>query len=218
MEIQAKARIAITITFGLLLLASLACNQAGEILTPAEATARAAPSPTPTRPVEESESEGEAAPAGLEVGDTVQLVGKLYLVSLMDGPGSTHMIAGQERGVDVVIIGAAEHEGESWYEIDAPTGEGWVPAENLQVPEGAADSEGAPAGPQAGDTVYLAGKLYLVSLMDGPGSTHMIAGQERGVEVTIVEVGEVDGETWYQIDAPTGRGWVKAENISTEAP
>ena len=150
MEIQAKARIAITFTIGLLLLASLACNQAGEILTPAEATARAAPSPTPTRPVEESESEGEGAPAG------IQLVGKLYLVSLMDGPGSTHMIAGQERGVDVVIIGAAEHEGESWYEIDAPTGEGWVPAENLQVPEGAADSEGAPAGPQAGDTVYLA--------------------------------------------------------------
>jgi hypothetical protein len=46
----------------------------------------------------------------------------------------------------------------------------------------------------------------------------MIAGQERGVEVTIIEIAEHEGEWWYKIDAPTGEGWVPAENITADAP
>ena len=73
-------------------------------------------------------------------------------------------------------------------------------------------------GHQPGDTVYLTNKSLLVSLMDGPGSNKMIAGQERGAQVTILQASTVDGVTWYFIDAPTGQGWVPEDNITTEAP
>jgi len=118
---------------GLLLLTSLACAQAGEILTPAEATARAEATQNPVRPTATpgAVEEGSSAPQGPQVGDAVYLTGRGFLISLVSEPGATRMIAGQERGVEVTIIEIAEHEGELWYKIDAPTGEGWVPAENI---------------------------------------------------------------------------------------
>jgi len=103
-----------------LFLAAMACAQSGKILTAEQATASAAPTAAPT--AETIEGFGE--------GDTVYLTGR-YLVSLMDGPGSNKMIAGQERGVEVTIIGAATVDGVIWYQIDAPTGTGWVPEDNL---------------------------------------------------------------------------------------
>jgi len=116
---------------GLSLLPSLACEKAGEILTPEEATARARqaaePTATPETQVEPTVSEGP------QVGDKVQLIGTSYLVSLVDAPGSRRMIAGQERGVEVTILEVADHEGETWYKIDAPTGVGWVPAGNISA-------------------------------------------------------------------------------------
>jgi hypothetical protein len=37
--------------------------------------------------------------------------------------------------------------------------------------------------------------------------------------VTILDLFEADdGTLWYLIDAPTGEGWVPAENISVEVP
>jgi hypothetical protein len=73
-------------------------------------------------------------------------------------------------------------------------------------------------GPQVGDMVYLVNKSFLVCLMDAPGSNKMIAGQERGAQVEILQAADVDGVFWYFIDAPTGKGWVPETNISTEAP
>ena len=73
-------------------------------------------------------------------------------------------------------------------------------------------------GHQVGDVVYLVNKSFLVSLMDAPGSNKMIAGQERGAQVEILQAANVDGVLWYFIDAPTGKGWVPETNISTEAP
>jgi len=104
----------------LLFLAAIACAQSGKILTAEQATASAAPTAVPT--TEAVEGYGE--------GDTVYLTGK-YLISLMDAPGSNKMIAGQERGVAVTIVGAATVDGVIWYQIDAPTGKGWVPETNL---------------------------------------------------------------------------------------
>jgi hypothetical protein len=117
----------------LLLLANLACAQAGEILTPVEATARAEATQNPVRPTATpgAAQEGSLTAEGPQVGDVVYLTGKGFLISLVSEPGATRMIAGQERGVEVTIIEIAEHEGELWYKIDAPTGEGWVPAENI---------------------------------------------------------------------------------------
>ena len=103
-----------------LFLAAMGCAQSGKILTAEQATASAAPTAAPTAETIEGYMEG----------DIVYLTGR-YLVSLMDGPGSNKMIAGQERGVEVTIVGAAVVDGVIWYQIDAPTGSGWVPEDNL---------------------------------------------------------------------------------------
>jgi len=130
-----------------LIAANLACERAGEILTPAEATARAAEAtararevniaptatPRPTSEGGEQEQETPQAPEGPQVGDTAYLAGKGYLIRLVDKPGGMKMIAGQEKGVEIKIVNMTEYEGETWYLVDAPTGEGWVPAENVSA-------------------------------------------------------------------------------------
>jgi len=125
-----------------LLAANLACDKAGEILTPAEATARAAdatarareanvaPTATP-KPTTEGDVETETATEGPQIGDTVYLGGTGYLIRLLDKPGGLRMIAGQEKGVEVQIVNITEYENKKWYLVDAPTGEGWVPEENI---------------------------------------------------------------------------------------
>jgi hypothetical protein len=205
-----KARKALTWMIGVLVLASLACAQAGEILTPAEATARAQEAAAQPFTSGSSSVEGGVFAAG----DTAVLTGRSFLVNLYDAPGGK-VSAGQERGAEVTVLEVSDEGGAVWYKIEAGTGEGWVPANNLEAP--AAEAETAVEGPQPGDGAYLQGKSFLVSFLDAPGGK-MIAGQERGAAVTILEVAQVEGVTWYKIDAPTGQGWVPAENISTEAP
>lgn len=117
-----NAKFVILLVFVMLLLATLACKQSGDIITPAEATLRAQPTATLTPFVSEN---------SLELGTTVYLTGKGYLINLMDAPGSLRMIAGQERDTEVTIVESTTHEGEIWYRVSAPTGEGWVPEENV---------------------------------------------------------------------------------------
>lgn len=191
---------------GLWLLPSLACSQAGEILPPEEATVRArqAVAPTTTKPA--------AAQAEFQVDDTVEFAGAGFLVPLYKEIGDKSAFSHAGRGETGTVLGSREVDGVIWYLVDGPSGEGWVPAESLKAME-----EKAPAV-QVGDVVYLTGKGYLINLVDEPGSMHMIAGQERGREVLIVKIAEHEGKTWYKIDAPTGEGWVPAENITTEQP
>jgi len=199
---------------GFILLAGIACEK-GEVITPAEATARAKQSRAVV--VKKTATPGGKTDEGSDViasGAKATLVGKAYLVNIYKEAGSTRILTQQEKGVEVEVQDVTSVDGETWYLIKAPAGQGWVKAENLEVKESKSDS----SGPQAGDTVYLAGKAYLVNLYKEPGELRIIAQQERGAAVEIKDVTEVDGETWYLIDAPTGMGWVKAENITTEKP
>lgn len=204
-----KGRKALVWMIGVLILASLACSQAGEILTPAEATARAVES-APVFTTGDSSVEGGM----FEAGDKALLTDRSFLVNLYDTPGGK-VSAGQERGAEVTVLEVLTQADTVWYKIEAPTGAAWVPAKNLKALEG--EAETAVEGPQPGDGVYLQGKSFLVNFLDGPGGK-IIAGQERGMAVTILQVANVDGVVWYQIDAPAGQGWVPAENITTEAP
>ena len=104
-----------------LFISSLACSQSGKILTSAEATERAQPTAIPTAELQE----------GFQVGDIVYLTNKSFLVNMMSEPGGNRMIAVQERGVLVDILQAATVDGELWYFINAPTGQGWVPEANI---------------------------------------------------------------------------------------
>ncbi|RME84445.1 MAG: hypothetical protein D6775_05535 [Caldilineae bacterium] len=214
-----KSRTTILFLLGVLLLATLAC-QTGEVLTPAEATARAKEARS-VRLVNTpalgggGQSSSQETEAEVKPGDTGVLVGRGYMISLYQEAGATRIIAQQERGVEVTVKDVTQVDGETWYLIDAPTGLGWIKAENLEVPKKAgAGGE----GPQPGDTVYLVARSYMISLYQEAGANRIIAQQERGTAVTIVDVTEVDGEKWYLIDAPTGLGWVKGENITTEKP
>jgi hypothetical protein len=203
---------------GLLVIASLACEQAGDILTPEEATARAQEGVF--RPGVDG---GSAAGAQFEPGDSAHIIGTGFLINLQDVPGG-RLVGSQSRGSTVEILESSEFEGEVWYHVDSETGEGWLRAENLEpiegeTVEGGGEEEGAAAeGPGAGDTVYLVSTGFLVNLLEEPGG-RLVAVQERGVAVTIEEVFEDDnGSLWYLIDAPTGEGWISADNISVEAP
>lgn len=204
-----KAGKTLVLMIGVLVLTSLACSQAGEILTPAEATARAI-EVAPVFTTGSSSVEGGV----FEAGQTAVLTDRSFLVNMYDGPGGK-VSAGQERGAEVTVLEVSMEGDVIWYKIEAATGEGWVPATSLKALEG--EEETAIEGPQPGDSAYLQGKSFLVSFLDAPGGK-MIAGQERGAAVTILEVAQVEGVTWYKIDAPTGQGWVPAENITTEAP
>lgn len=79
----------------LLILSGLACAQAGEILTPAEATERA------TGALPSGDREGSTA-GDFQVGDRAALTGRSFLVNIMDAPAG-RIAAGQERGVEVEI-------------------------------------------------------------------------------------------------------------------
>ena len=204
-----KGRRAVILMIGVLILASLACNQSGEVLTPAEATARAVEA-APVFTTGSSSVEGGM----FEAGDKAALTGRSFLVNLYDGPGGK-ISAGQERGAEVTVLEVSTEAGGVWYKVKAPTGEAWVPAANLTALE--SEEETAVAGPQPGDGAYLQGTSFLVNFLDAPGGK-IVAGQERGMAITILQVAQVDGATWYQIDAPAGQGWVPAENITTEAP
>jgi hypothetical protein len=191
----------------LLLLAALACEQAGEIVTSEEATRRAEEA-RQFVPVESVDTTGP------QIGETVTLIGRGFLVNLLDAPDGK-IVAGQERGAEVLIEDIAATEGELWYRIKGSTGSGWVSEANIEPIE--QEEEAAAEGPQVGDTVYLTGRLFLVNLYNQPGGI-IAAGQERGVTVTIVQIADHEGERWYLIDAPTGEWWAPAENITTEAP
>lgn len=102
----------------------LACQQSGDIISDAEATARSMPTVTPTSIIAEN---------SIPTGTTVYLTGRTYLINIFDAPGSLKMVAGQERGVAVVILDSSLLGDEIWYLIDAPTGQGWVHEENLAI-------------------------------------------------------------------------------------
>lgn len=203
-----KKQKALAFMMAMLIFAGLACAQAGEIVTSEEAT-RMAQEANQFVPVEAGET------AGPQVGDTVTITGQSFLVNLLDAPGG-RITAGQERGAEVLIEDIAQLDGELWYLIKAGTGTGWVSENNIEPLKEEAE-EAATEGPQVGDTAYLAGRLFLVNLYSQPGGI-IAAGQERGVQVTIVEIVEYEGATWYLVDAPTGQYWAMAENISLEAP
>jgi len=106
----------------ILFISTLACSQSGRIITSAEATEMARPTERPTT----------SAAEGLQPGTVVYLTNKSFLVSIMSEPGGNRMIAGQERGAEVKILQSTTVEdGTIWYLIEAPTGQGWVPEDNI---------------------------------------------------------------------------------------
>jgi hypothetical protein len=195
---------------GLLVLVTLACAQSGEILSSEDATAAAREESNLARPI----SGGDIVIEGPQIGSEATLDGKGVIVNLLNEPGGS-ISGGAARGATITILDIAEHEGEHWFLINGSSGDGWVRRENIEAIEAEAGSDTGVEGPQPGDVVYLTSVSYLINLLREPGG-FIIAGQERGTEVTILDVTNYEGELWYLVDAPTGDGWIPAENIATE--
>jgi len=192
---------------GVLLAFTLACAQSGEIITEAEATARAMPTAAPTRAAMHDDS-------AFEVGDQIELVSTGFLVPLYQNAGDRTAFSHAGRGDSGTILGAELVDGVLWYQVESGAGTGWVASEFVK----AVGVEVVDGVWQPGTTVYTNSKGYLTNLVDAPGSIRMIAGQERGVAVTVLEWADVDGVNWYLVDTPTGQGWTAEENLILEKP
>ena len=187
-----------------LLLTSLACQQAGEILSPEDATQRAIESESEVVANDES-----AAGAAFANGEKVEFTSTGSTIPLYSSAAGRTPFLNAAPGDAAFVRSSTEEDGEIWYQVEGTSGNGWVQAEFLVAASGEADV----AAFAPGDTAILQGVGFMVSLFDGAGSRLMIAQQEKGVEVVVLEVGSVGAETWYKIDAPTGDGWVPASNL-----
>jgi hypothetical protein len=114
----------------LLVLTALACRQAGEVLTPEEATARALPTATPTLTAEESVST-------YAIGDEISLKDPNggFLVLFVAEPGSDSVNGQAPRGQKATILEFINFEDEEWYQITAPGGTGWITLDHIN-PDG----------------------------------------------------------------------------------
>ncbi|MEN8172677.1 MAG: hypothetical protein ABFS03_07320 [Chloroflexota bacterium] len=202
-----KSLLLIWLVLGVLLTFSLACAQSGEILTEAEATARAIPTAAPTL----------AAMAGdsmFERGDEVELISEGFLVAIYQNAGDRTAFSHAARGDSGTILGAEMVDDQLWYQVESVGGTGWVQSASVKSVGGeTVDGLWVP-----GTTLYTNSKGYLTNLVDAPGSIHMIAGQERGVAVTVLEAVVFEDDNWYLVDSPTGQGWTTQENLSLEKP
>lgn len=112
-----------------LVLASLACSQAGEILTPEEATERAAPTATPTVDPEQAFTYAVGAEIALQDPNGG------FLVTFVNEPGGGSVTGQAPRGEIATISTQALVGEEEWYEITAPGGSGWITIGHIQTDE-----------------------------------------------------------------------------------
>ncbi|MFL7813098.1 MAG: hypothetical protein ACK2TT_00840 [Anaerolineales bacterium] len=122
-----KNLIYILLALSSLFILSLACSQAGEIITPAEATQRY----EATQSASESGVVGDAEGAEYLEGEEAILVGQGYLVGLYSNPGDESAVSFATRGDQITVEGSELYEGEVWYRVETIAGSGWVQADSL---------------------------------------------------------------------------------------
>jgi len=114
-----------------LILLSIACNQAGEIIPPAQATQRY----EATKEASQSGVVGDAEGADYEAGTEAILIGEGYLVGLYSNPGDVSAVTFATRGDKITVEGSQFLDDVIWYRVETFAGPGWVPAENLKPVE-----------------------------------------------------------------------------------
>jgi len=191
-----------------LVLSILACSKAGEVLTPEQATQRAliAEVVTPVPTVALSET-------GIQVGDRIRFASKDYLVLMKRDPGSSLIAVQSERGATGTVVDTQSVDGEPWYEIEVTGGSGWVPGSIVELV-----SAGGGATFEPGNTAFLSGEGATVKLLVAPGNNLGSSEVAAGLEVTILQSTDFQGEAWYKVRTPEGEGWVQPVNLSAEAP
>jgi hypothetical protein len=198
------ARKKIILVWVAILLAGLAC-ETGEILTPEEAPQRAILAATQAIATGQVSAQG-----GINIGEEVEFDSSQFLVPLSSEPGADVAQGHVSRDSTATVLEKSEFEGEIWYLLETNSGNGWVPESLVSQVGGPEFSDG--------DTVYLTGTGFLINIYELPGSNRFVANQERGVAVIVRGTTYYEGDLWYMVEAPTGTGWVEAENLTAEEP
>lgn len=123
--------LSIFLVLSLLFLISIACQQSGEIISPAEATQRY----EATQAADTGDVVGEVEGAAFLVGSTAELTSEGYLVGMYKEVGARTAFSYATRGDQVTVVGSTELEGEIWYKIESTAGNGWLPESNLKEVE-----------------------------------------------------------------------------------
>ncbi len=126
-----KRSIYILAAVSLLIVVSLACQSAGEIISVAEATQRY----EATQAVLSGNVSGDAEGALFTSGEKAFLIGDAYLIALYQQAGETVSISFATRGDEITILGSVLFEGEVWYKIESLAGSYWLPETSLEPPE-----------------------------------------------------------------------------------
>lgn len=121
----------IFLVLSLLLLISIACQQSGEIISPAEATQRY----EATQAADLGRVVGVVEGADFAPGSFAELTSTGYLVGLYKEPGARTAFSYATRGDQVTVVGSQELEGEIWYKIESMAGDGWLPGSYLKAVE-----------------------------------------------------------------------------------
>ncbi|MBN1231193.1 MAG: hypothetical protein JXA19_04965 [Anaerolineales bacterium] len=192
-----------------LFLAGIACEKAGEILPPAEATVKAQAFRTQTAAAEVLQI---ATNAKFKANDTIIFFSDGVNVPLYSEAGVKTPFMYAAVGNNGIIKESTELEdGVIWYKVLSTSGNGWVPEEFLAAPGENVEN----AGIAVGDNVYLGGVGFMVSLYDQPGSTNIRAQATRGDEVEILDITEYNGTNWYKVATLAGDGWLEEGYITT---
>ncbi|MCH7480561.1 MAG: hypothetical protein IIC79_04110 [Chloroflexi bacterium] len=115
----------ILLAISALLLATLACAQAGKVITDAQATQTAIP--TATVVIFQLDA------AAFEVGDKVVIIGGKFgaLVPLYGSACAQFFSSQVLHGTDVEVLGLLDCEGNIWYQIEGLIGQGWLLVDNI---------------------------------------------------------------------------------------
>lgn len=114
-----------------LFILSLACKQAGEIITPAEATQRY----EATQAAKTGDVVVVAEGAVFKPGDKAVLASEGYLVGMYPEPGGRAPFSYATRGDEVIIASSVDIDGVIWYQLQSVAGNGWLPESNFEPVE-----------------------------------------------------------------------------------
>lgn len=130
MALQHKRILKISLLVALLATVGLACAQAGQIVSDAEATNIAQPTATPALDLS-----GEAE---YQVGEQAQIVGGTFgaLVPLYGEPNGRFFTSQVPVNALVTVLQLGQDvNGLIWYEVEGNAGQGWIRAANLRPPD-----------------------------------------------------------------------------------
>ncbi len=117
----------VVISILILFASSIACNQSGEIISPALATQRF----EATQVAAAGDASSDAEGAKFLGGAKAELIGEAYLVALYQKAGETVSVSFATRGDVITVVGSVVFEDIVWYKIESLAGSYWLPETNL---------------------------------------------------------------------------------------